>query len=292
MRIADQTRLGSVMRDLSSIQRQLFLASREASSGSRLAAPSSDPIAAAQMVRVQAADAEAVGYRNALRTIRGDVELAESTLDDAANLADSLRELAMRGANGSLSAEERTSLAAEVRHLKSELVARANQKGSIGYLFGGTLDQSPAFSASGVWLGNAMDRVAAIAPGQTMVSSVSGALAFTSLGGIDVFASVEALAIALETNNQPAVASSVNTMDTARRQILAARVDAGVKLQRIDTADQAHSFAQLSLSSQAHTLGDADPAASYSRLTSLQTTLQQSISVARSLLDTLSVQRF
>jgi flagellar hook-associated protein 3 FlgL len=224
--------------------------------------------------------------------VRGDVELTESTLDTAHSAIVRLGEIAMQGGDGALNATDRAALASEVRQLKGELLRLSNTKGSIGFLFGGTADQSAPFDSAGVFQGNALERSAQIGPSQSMVVSVNGALAFTAAGGQDLFVEVDALATALDTNNQAAISSSVNSMDTSGRQILAARVDAGVKMGRIDTADAAHSAAELSLSSQRSGVADADPAEAYTRLNALQSSLQQSITVARSLLESLSVQRF
>ncbi|MBI5537723.1 MAG: hypothetical protein HY898_33675 [Deltaproteobacteria bacterium] len=291
MRIADSTRLGTVMRDIASVQRQLFAASRQASTGSRLAGPSSDPVAAAQLVRIQGAIGETESYSAVLRTVRGDLEMSEATLDDAGSVLGQIQDLALQGANGALTASDRATLSAQVKQLKAEMLRLANQKGSIGYLFAGTSDQDAPFDAAGTFLGSPQDRVAKIGPGQSMVVSASGALAFTALGGNDVFAEIDALTAALDSNNQAAVSASVKSMDACQRQIVAARADAGTKLARMDTADVAFEQAKVALSSQGHAVGDADPAESYSRLTALQAGLQTSISVAKTLLDTLSIQQ-
>lgn len=289
MRIADSTRLESILRDTASLQRQLLDASKQASSGSRLSSPSSDPVGAAQLVRIQASLDQAEGFRSVMRTARGDLELAESSLDSAHGLVDRMHEIALQAANGALTAQDRSTLSAEVRQLKQELVGIANQKGSIGYLFAGTLDQQAPFAADGTFHGNALDRVAQVGPGQSMVVGANGALGFTALGGRNVFTDVDALATALDTNDQAACSQCVYNLDASGRQILAARADAGTKLARMDTAEEAHAQAVLTLSAQRHAVADVDPAEAFTRLSALENGLQLSISVARSLLDTMSV---
>ena len=292
MRIADNTRLDSILRNITSNQQRLVDASRQASSGQRLTAPSDDPVAAAQLVRIQARIDDTQGYRSVLRTVTGDLELAESSLDGAHQVLDRLHEIALQGADGALTASERSSMADEVVQLKQQLFQTANQKGSLGYLFAGTNDQSAPFASDGSFLGNAQDKVAVVGAGQSMVVSASGAKAFTTAGGSDMFAQVDALAKALATNDQTAVSASVNSLDGCMRQVLAARTDVGLKLERAQTADAAHEQASVALSTQRSAVGDVNPAEAYTRLSSLQQGLQQSIEVAKQLLSSLSAQRF
>jgi flagellar hook-associated protein 3 FlgL len=291
MRIADSTRLDTVMRDISSVQQQLYAASRKASSGNRVGCPSDDPVAAAQLVRIRGAISDTETYGSVLTTVRGDLELSESTLDSASSVVGQIHDLALQAGNGSLTSSDRSTLSAQIKQLKSELVGLANQKGSVGFLFAGTADQSAPFSATGTFLASAQDRVAQIGPGQSMVVSASGALAFTTLGGSDVFAEIDTLTNALDLNDQTAVSASVKSMDTCQRQIVAAQADAGTKLVRMDTAEAAFDQAKVALSGQGSLVGDADAVESYARLTALQQGLQTSISVAKTLLDTLSVQQ-
>src|SRR5262249_50104746 len=148
-------------------------------------------------------------------------------------------EIALQAGSGTLTASDRGTFAVEVSQLKEQLVALANQKGSNGYLFGGTKTDAPPFGSSGAFSGGDDDRGAAMGPTLSVTVSVSGAKAFTAAGGQDVFAQLDALEAALSANDPTAIGATVTSLDTSRRQILAARVDAGMKLSRLDVADAA-----------------------------------------------------
>lgn len=287
MRVTDNLTKSYITSQIQRVQARLLDASREASSGSRIDRPSSDPIAAAQFTRIQQALDANSSYRSAIRMVQGDLEMAESVLTSAGDVMVRAREIALQGANGSVDAASRQAMAVEVGQLRDQLIALANQKGTQGYLFGGTATQTQPFDASGVFSGNDQDRVAQVGPRETTVTNVSGAKAFTAAGGRDLFADLQALQDALLANSQSDVTATVNLMDAGERQILAARVDAGLKANRLSIADTALGETELSLSSQRHDVADADPAAAYTRLAATQGTLESAIAVSKTILSTL-----
>ena len=292
MRISDSMRLDAIVRQQGHLKEQYANASRVAATGAKIGAPGDNPVGAAQSVRLQGALDRIDAFRESIKTPKGDLDQAEGALATAGDLFARAGEIALQGANGSLSATDRASLASEVDALKTQLVDAANTKGQAGYLFGGTSTATAAMDAAGNFLGNAADRTAEIAPGVSAITSVSGALAFSASGGRNVAADLDALRTALISNNPAAIAATVSTLDASRRQILAARTDAGLKSNRLDTADDAHQQTQLSLSAQRHAVSDADPTAAYSNLIALQGAVEQAISVARTSLSTMSINKF
>ncbi len=286
MRVSDNMKLDTVTRNIATAEQRQLAATREASSGQRISAPSDDPVGAARLARIQASIESTAAYRASITNVQGDVELAESTLASASDVMQRVQEIALQGANDSLTASDRGALAAEVAGLKKELVSLANTKGSTGYLFGGTSAANP-FDVNGAFSGNSNPHTVEIAQGLTLDVNVDGAKAFTAAGGRDVFADLATLENALNANDGAAVSATVNSLDTSRRQIVAARSDAGDKINRLTTADSAHDRADTVLQSQRHDVGDADAAASYSRLVATQQALESALTVARTTLQTL-----
>jgi flagellin-like hook-associated protein FlgL len=183
-------------------------------------------------------------------------------------------------------------MAGQIAQLPSQLLSIANQKGSTGYLFSGSQSTTPAFSATGVFQGDTSDRVAVVGPGNTAVVNVSGAAAFTAAGGVDVFATMTALQTALTNNDMSGITAGVNALSQAGSQISAAESDAGIKLDRLNTASAVQQQTQLSLASTKSDLADADPAQAYTQLTNMETAVQQAIDASRITLNTLSANRF
>ena len=123
MRVTDGMRYADVARTLARLQSQNAEASRQASTGMRLAEPSEDPVAAAELARVHASVQSVDSHRQAIQMVRGDSELAESTLAQATELLGRAREVAMQGANDTLAASDRTAMATEVKNLRTQLLA-------------------------------------------------------------------------------------------------------------------------------------------------------------------------
>lgn len=287
MRVSDSMRFDVATRSIATQQQQMLEASRQASTGARIAAPSDDPVAAAQLARVQASLDESSTYQTTIRAVRGDLDTAESALAAAADVYANALEIAQRGANGSLSASERKDLATQVSQLKDQLSTLANTKGSLGYVFGGSKTDSAPFTASGAFVGDDAARNVEVGRGLVVSTNASGAKAFTAAGGRDVFADLTSLQSALEANDGDAIAATIDGLDESRRQIVGARVDVGLKIERLTTSDTVQDQAQVALGSQRHTLADADAAQSYSRLIAVQQSLEAAIAVARNTLSSL-----
>jgi flagellar hook-associated protein 3 FlgL len=288
LRIADTTRFRNIQDQVTRAQSAHAEAARQASSGLRVGAPSDDPVAAAQALRVSHSMARTSTFRNTINSLRGDVELAESTLAGADDIMKRLHDIALGAASGTLDATEQAVLATEVAALKDQLVAFANQKGSMGYLFGGTKIEAPPFSPVGAFAGDDLDRSAEVGHGVIMTVSTSGAKAFTVAGGRDIFSDIDDLYDAISTNDKTNILASVNQMSAGSRQIFAARADAGIKLARLDTADATLEQTSVTLATQRHGLIEADPARAYSALAQTQQQLEAAMSVSKSLLDTLA----
>jgi flagellar hook-associated protein 3 FlgL len=285
MRITENMRFNDVARSLSSLRSRLADVTNQVSSGRRVLKPSDDPIAAAQLTRISAREARTLDYQNTISTVRSDLSLSESNLDQASQLMVRAHEIAVQGANGSLSPDDRKQLATELVSIREQLTATANAKGTRGYLFSGSKTSTAAFSSSGAYQGDAAEQQVEIAPGVVARVAVTGANAFGAAGGTDAFAALDTLRQALLADDQQAIAAALDPIEAARSQIVRAQADTGLILNRLDTADEALSVTQLELSKREGELGAVDPFAALSELTQLSTTLEQSIAVARQTLN-------
>ncbi len=285
MRVTENMRYASVTNNLSQLSSRQATAAQEAQTGIRVNLPSDDPIAAAQLARLSASQAQVTARRGTISAVRGDTELAESSLQQASDLMASAKELAVQGANGSLGASERASLALQVKDIRDQMIGVANTKGSSGYLFGGSQTQTEPFAADGTFSGDDEDHVVDIGNSTPTAVNASGAQAFTTAGGRDVLGDLDSLYTALTNNDPTAVSATLDNLDTSRAQITSAQAATGVIVNRLDASDSILSNAQLQNSKSTQEVGAADPATAFSTLTQLNNSLQQSVSVAKTILD-------
>lgn len=171
-------------RALADVQRGLFQYGRlqsEVASGRRIQRPSDDPAAALRILPL----------RNDLRNLEqlgGNVVLAQETLDtgaasleDASAVMQRVRELTTQAANGTVSGNDRKSIAAEVDQLLQQMVSIANSKRGERFLFGGTENAEAPFrlvqdgaGARVVYTGNRESLDVDVAPGVKTSLNVPG----------------------------------------------------------------------------------------------------------------------
>lgn len=285
MRVTDGMRYVQVRKNLTKLTTQQADASEQAMTGRRVNAPSSDPVAAAQLSRLRAAQSQTDTYRSTIMAVRGDAETAESALSQAGELFTHLREIAIQGGSDSLSPLDRQALATEVGDVKKALLVAGNAKGARGYLFAGTRVDQPAFDGSGNYQGDQNDQLVEIGPGQRAVVNASGSRAFTSDGGRDVFADVDALELALQTNDATGIRDVIGNLDSSRAQIVREQTRTGLLVNKLETTDAALEQTGLDISKSDNRVGSVDAFSSYTRLSQLAQSLEQAVSVSKTLLD-------
>jgi flagellar hook-associated protein 3 FlgL len=281
MRITDSMRFDTVQQSLSALRSRQATLTGQISSGSRVNSPSDDPVAAARLTRLEAQASRTRDYRSTIDTVRSDLELSEGSLAAASDLMVRAKELALQGANGSLSADDRHILANEVATLQQQFLSTANARGARGYLFSGNRTDSAALSSNGTYQGDDSEHEVEIAPGVTTAVSVTGSDAFTAAGGVDAFATLTALHQALESDDSHAVAATLGNLEGSRAQIVRVQSRTGLIMNRLDSSDEALSVTALELERRRSEVGDVDPFSALSELSQLSTTLQQAIQVAR-----------
>jgi len=292
MRVTEQMRYDGVANNLSQLNSRHAKAALEAQTGVRVNLPSDDPIAAAQLARLSASQSQVASRRSTISSVRGDAELAESSLQQASDLIASAKDLAMQGGNGSLGANERSMLAQQVKDIRDQLIGIANTKGASGYLFAGSATETTPFSASGAFNGNDDAHVVDIGNSTPSAVNASGARAFTIAGGRDVFGDLDALYNALNSNDATAIGASLDGLDRSRSQITSAQAAIGITLNKLDASDSVQSAIDLQNSKSMSDLGSVDPAKAYSTLVQLNNALQQSVTVGKSILELAAFKQF
>src|SRR5450432_463746 len=284
MRVTDGMRYALATQNLSALSSRQLSVAQQAQTGLRVNAPSDDPISAAQLARLSAMQSQIAARQSTISSVRGDAELAESSLQEASDLMARAKELAVQGSNGALGASDRAILAAQVKDVLDQLVAIGNTQGATGYIFAGSQTQTTPFSATGAFSGDDGQHTVDIGNSSPTAVNASGAQAFTAAGGRDVFSDVSALYTALNSNDAAGVAATLTNLDTSRAQIGSAQAHAGTILNKLDASDSVLSAASLDSQHQSQTLGAVDAAQAYSNLTALNNALTRSASVAQQIL--------
>ena len=136
--------LGRRQGELNDLQDQM-------SSGKRVAKASDDPAAAARAERAAASLGRTAATQRAVDASKVVMTQTESSLGDASTLLQRARELVVSAGNASYADSDRQSIAGELKLIRGQLLAIANQSDGAGtYLFAGQgSTQQPFVDASG-----------------------------------------------------------------------------------------------------------------------------------------------
>jgi flagellar hook-associated protein 3 FlgL len=284
MRITEAMSLNNVLLAESQAAERLAQVTQQASSGLRVSQPSDDPAAYASIVQRNAQIATVEARSSAATIAAGDLDLAGSVLNQGTTLLEKVRSLALEATNGTQSSASRAAIGSQVDSLRQQLLAIANTQGASGYLFSGTKSTTAPFDSAGNYQGNAGVTHVEIADGVLAVSNASGSQAFTSAGGRDVFADVQALSTALSANDVPGIQASIANLDGSHAQLVAAQVDAGERADRLHSASTAMTSALTQMQVSRASVRDADMATTISNLQATQTAYQAALQVNKQIL--------
>jgi len=263
-------------------QARVYKTQLQLGTGKQFASPADNPTAAAQVLGLNETLSITGQYKANITAAASRLELSDTALGTAVNVLQRARELAVRGLNGSLGADERRMVAQEVRQLGNEMMALANsQDGNGDYMYAGSRVQGAPFSDNGSgtfsYAGDQVQRQIQIGAGRQIAVGDSGLDVFmkvpsTAGGYEDVFSTLNTLATDLEANTPQL--DSLAQLDNGMEHLLQVRASVGARLNSIDNQEEINSFLEVQLASVRSNVEDLDIAEAYSRLTQETLVLQ------------------
>lgn len=285
MRVTDNTRLLAMMRQNAATAERLTQASRHAGAGARVVTPSDDPVAYSAFVRRGSSLANMSSRARIARAGADELSVAERALDSASTLLAEAKALAIQGSNETLSGSDRAVLAQHVTGLRTALLELANVRGAGGYVFSGSRTDTPPFTAAGAFDGNDTILRLPVTDGVSPRMNVSGASAFTSAGGVDAFAALEALATALANDDLDGIRKGIGAIQSSHDQVVAVQVDAGLSIERLRSAADVIDEAAFAVAqTRSRDVGADDLAQLATELSAANASYTQSLEVTRRLL--------
>jgi len=139
-RLSTANTYDNALRNLQNKQTSLANLQENLTSGKRVVVASDDPTGAAQAERALTRLSRITSDQRALEMQRNSIASAESTLGDAVDALQNIRELVVSAGNGAYSASERRAIALQISGLRDQVISLANRNDSNGL---------PLFSALG-----------------------------------------------------------------------------------------------------------------------------------------------
>jgi flagellar hook-associated protein 3 FlgL len=262
-------------------------------SGERASRPSDDPAAIARghvlASLLSAAESHQTNIANGIARL----QRAEDALTSGHNLVLRAKEIALAASNGTLGADDRAAMAAEVAELRRGLVDVINTKHLDEYVFAHVDTRRPPYDTAAATFSYDVDsyaavREAGIGPSQTAEIGASGSRAFAARasapGSVDVAEVLADLEAELRANDIDGVRASLDAIASAFDQILTERAAVGVRVQRLHRAAEATHQATTVYNTLRGELLDADAAEAFSNLTLAETTMRAAVTVASRIL--------
>ena len=185
MRVTQGSEQAQFLTALNQLESNISKTQNDISTGLSFTTASQNPVAAGLVNGYNQVLAQSQQYTANGNSATGSLNIEDNALTQVQNALQSLRDLALEANNSSISAQDRSAIAAQAQQIQGTLLSLANtQDGSGNYIFGGFATQTQPFalSANGAtYSGDQGQRQVQIAAGQTVVVGDNGDLVFNQI---------------------------------------------------------------------------------------------------------------
>ena len=280
------------MRGITDSQPAWLKYGEQMSTGKRVNRASDDPVAASQAVVLSQAQAQNSQYATARTFATQRVSIEESTLSQVTTAIQSAQEKIVYAGNGTLSDDDRNSLATDLQGIRDQLLNLANSTDGNGrYIFAGYKTDTPPFDDTGKYVGGTLNVEQQVDSSRTMVIGHTGNLIFDNAtsnakpdADTNVFTALDSAIAALKTpveGDETAQDTALAAIDKTNRSlsnslnnVLTVRAELGTQLNELDKLDSLGDDRALAQTQQMSNLVDVDWNSTISNYTMQQTALQ------------------
>ncbi|MBL5905068.1 flagellar hook-associated protein FlgL [Serratia fonticola] len=276
---------------------------QQLSSGKRVLYPSDDPLAASQAVMISQSMSENSQYALARTYARQNISMEETVLRSAADGIKDMKTLIVNAGDGTISDNDRDSLATQLQGLKDQLLSQANSTDGNGrFIFAGFANDKAPFVEQGgkvVYQGSNSAIEQKVDANRTMTVGHTGSSIFMSLTSnikpepdgsaseTNVFESIDMALKALKTPLQgadeatreqvtAALDKATRGLDNSYNNVLSTNAVLGTQLQELDVLDSIGIENNTANQNQLTALVDADVVEAISSYYMQQAALQAS----------------
>ncbi|MEX2415530.1 MAG: flagellar hook-associated protein FlgL [Paenibacillaceae bacterium] len=250
--------------------------------GRRINKPSDDPVGISYSMRYRSELAANTQYHENVDSAISWLEHADTTADQVGNLFQRIRELAVKGANGTNPQIALNAIASEVEQLQNQLITLGNSQFNGKYVFNGQMTDIQPYSEVDPASDTADNGkiVFEIGVGVKIAVNVSGNTIFGSPTDADnTFKMMSDLHTALITGDFAGIDTAIGQLDTRVNKFLEVRADIGAKVNRIQLSEERLKDININLQQMLSKTEDADMAELITKLKTDEAVYQASLSV-------------
>ena len=278
MRVTQSMMYDAANKSLGNEMAAIQSVTEKVSSSKRLNRPSDNPADVRSAIGLNAPLAQLNQFSRNIDSATRTLSAMDTALSGAGDLLQRANELAIQGANGTLSASDRQSIGAEVSQLTEAMAQAAGAKVGDDYIFSGYKVGQPPYQGVGpgqvgAYTGDHGVTVARIGPASTMQVSLPGDAVFGP-----AIAALTQLQADLN-SGQPVAQTTIAQLSTALQAMTQAQASVGARENRLTAAASSQQDLITSNQSMLSQLEDVDMPSAITELTQRQTTYQASLAI-------------
>lgn len=271
-----------LMRNLNANLGRLETTQNQLATGRRINRPSDDPVGISYAMRYRSEISANDQYIENVDSAISWLEITDSSLDQAGNVMQRVRELTVQAANGTNPQAALDAIESEVNQLYEQLVNIGNSEFNGKHIFNGQMTDIPPYTpATAGSIATDTGKIKfEIGVGVRIDANVSGDTIFGSQGTTDnAFQIMNDLKVALKAGDFQGISNTLGHMDSRINKFLEVRADVGAKMNRVQLSHGRLEDININLQSLQSKVEDADMAELITTLKTDENVYQASLSV-------------
>ena len=295
MRITNSMMITRTMRNQNTNLEKMNKWNHDLSTLTNLHKPSDDPIRVSRTLRLESDISMSIQYKDNIESAKSWLEKTESAFNEINLVYQSIRELAVQGANGILKSEDTQKIAQEIKELKNHLIQIGNDTYLGRHIFTGYQTDKKLLNDDGSYNAGAnpgeidfatlKDEIIQYKVGdsQHIDVNITGDRVFGSPVGPEnkpqLFADIDDLLTALDKGNHEDASASIAKMDEQLKVLLQVRGEVGAKVNMIDVMSERMSDVNVNLKDLLSKTRDTDVAETQIQLVTAEAVYRASLAV-------------
>ncbi|MBA9085775.1 flagellar hook-associated protein 3 FlgL [Fontibacillus solani] len=289
MRVTGSMQNIQLLRNLRNINTSMTQGQQQLATGQRISKPSDDPVGLTYQMRYDTDLARSDEFLMNAQTGTEILKTMDSLMQQASDVLKRARTLGLQAANGTLDAQQRGTISAEIKQLKEQMVTIGNSTYNGRYLFNGQKTDQPPYSTAtassdktdtGLFYLN-------VSPSVKVPVSITGEIVFGQADSTNnVFKVLDELATALDTNTVSGISSSVDKIDAAVDHMMISWAEVGARMNRFELMENRIASEQVSLHEQRSNVADVDFSEAIMNLKMKENVLQAALSTGARVMQT------
>lgn len=288
MRVTGSMQNLQLLKNLRNINTAMTQGQQQLATGERISKPSDNPVGVTYQMRYDTDLARSDVFMSNANTGYEILSTMDSLLQQSSDVLKRVRTLGLQASNGTYDAEQRKTIASEIRQLKEQLVTIGNSTYNGKYLFNGQKTDQTPYTVDGA-ANEPTDPgqfYLNVSPAVKVPVSLTGEVVFGQAGSDNTFKALDDLINALENNNVSGISASVEKIDASSDRLNISWSEIGARMNRFELMQNRIANEQVNLNGQRANVADVDFSQAIMDLKMKENVLQAALSTGARIMQT------